>query len=80
LELLTAGKVLNEAAVNYKILHLTFVTSFVAAILFSAAHVSAQPTGRRVNQRNRSSREHLATWSPEIINALHTPRSSSRSN
>jgi len=37
--------------VNYKTLHLTFVTSFVAAILFSAAHVSAQPTGDRVNVR-----------------------------
>jgi hypothetical protein len=51
LELLTAGEVLTEAAVNYKTLHLTFVTSFVAAILFSAAHVSAQPTGDRVNVR-----------------------------
>ena len=36
---------------NYKILHLTLLTGIVAAILFSAARVSAQPSRDRVNVR-----------------------------
>ena len=51
LELWPGGEVLTDAAVKYKTPHLTFVIIIVAAILLSAAQVSAQPTRDRVNVR-----------------------------